>query len=130
MNTTTATLTATHWCPASEAVITVSFTDDIVAGAACGVRLAHPDKPGSLISLVFYPVRRDGGYGIQVATEYTICTDPLHPLGTETWSDCEFGDLPGIPVQAAVDAAEREARWCAEQVLANGIRSDWDGEPR
>jgi hypothetical protein len=122
----------TAWRPDGTGVVTSGDCGgDIQAGESWSVRFIRPDKPGSLLTVTFYPVEYDecpGEFVMQRKIEWMVCADPADPGGTEIWPDEVVRDDPMDPVFAT--AAEADARATAEDAL---LRADaygcWDGEP-
>lgn len=104
---------------------------DIQAGDSYSVRYIRPDKPGSLITVTFYPVEYDelpGELAVQRQVEFMVCEDPSDPGGTEIWSDCLYDDVSYKVIDTAAEA-EQDAREFAVTALGDGSDHGWNGEP-
>jgi hypothetical protein len=124
--------TAPQWHPDGNGVGSMGdIGGDIQAGDSYSVCYVLSGKPGSLITVTFYPVEYDelpGEFVVQRQVEFLVCEDPSDPGGTETWSDCAYDDVSDTVMDTAAEA-EAEAREFAETALGRGWTHCWDGEP-
>lgn len=121
-----------EWHPDSEGVGKgYDRTADNVVGNAYDVRFVRDDKPGSMITVAFYPIELaegSGEYAIEREVEWMVCENPDDPGGTEIWSDTETDQMDGGMLTSLL-GAEGLARRYAERALGDAADHHWGGDP-
>ena len=124
---------AATWQPDGDVGSGGDIGGDIQVGKdSYSVQFSRADKPGSLLTVTFYPVaypQAPREFTVQRQVEWMVCDDPSDPGSTEVWSDVEYTDLDDA-WYASAEQAEVAARDYARAVLADGTPYwGWDGDP-